>query len=222
MTRKFDTERLTGVVLAGGYSRRFGEADKALAHIGGEPLLERAVRRLSETADRVVVNCRTDQREAFETALDSVPVSVTFAEDPTTDCGPLFGFRVALGHVETEACALVACDTPFLDPRLVANLAVHLELVGIEKAAVGVRTLDGDIQPTQAVYRTAPAKSACRDLLDSGERRLSVLFDRLDSKTVSAEEVTGNVGRSFFDVDTPEDREQAAEFLTPDGDIPTP
>ncbi|WP_276299319.1 molybdenum cofactor guanylyltransferase [Halorussus lipolyticus] len=226
MTRDFETEErrtdeLTGVVLAGGYSRRFGDEDKALADLGGRPLLGRVVARLAEVADRVVVNCRADQRRRFERALApesaAVSASVGFAEDPVPDRGPLFGFRTALAEVETEACALAACDAPFLDPRLVADLAGRL--VEDETAqAVALRT-GGRPHPTQAVYRTAPAESACESLIDAGESRLSALLDRLATRPVSAEEVAGNPARSVFDVDTSADRERAEAMLDPNSAI---
>lgn len=199
----------TGVVLAGGYSRRFGEADKALACIDGEPLLGRVVARLGRLTDTVVVNCRNDQREMFESVLASTSVSVRFAEDSTADRGPLYGFHEALARVDADRCLLATCDTPFLDRRVLSDLAGRL---GARGEAAAVRTPDGVVQPIQAAYRTAPAESACDDLLDAGERRLSALVDRLATRIVPADEVDGNVGRSLFDVDAPRDHERAREM----------
>ncbi|WP_137284434.1 molybdenum cofactor guanylyltransferase [Halorussus salinisoli] len=220
MTPEMETDDLTGVVLAGGYSRRFGDCDKALARLGGRPLLARVVARLGEAADRVVVNCRTDQREAFADALGSVPVPIRFAPDSVPDRGPLFGFRAALRAVETANCALVACDAPFLDPRLLSALAERLD-DDPDAEAAAVRT-EGRLHPTQAVYRTARARQACDALLDGGEARLSALFDRLDARSVPAESAAGNAGRSLFDVDTPADREQAVEMLGEAGEASSP
>lgn len=212
-----ETEGPTGVVLAGGYSRRFGERDKALARLDGRPLLARVATRLAEVTDRTVVNCRTDQREAFADALDSsagfdsAATPVRFVADPVADRGPLFGFRTALREVETETCALAACDCPFLDPRLLSDLAERLD-DDPDADVTAVRTGDR-LRPTQAVYRTSPARRACDALLDAGAGRLSALFDRLDARVVPAEAVCGDAARSLFDVDTPADRERAVEML---------
>lgn len=224
MARTFETDDLTGVVLAGGYSRRFGERDKALARLGGRPLLARVVTRLAEATERVVVNCRADQRDRFERALasSSVPVPVAFVTDPVPDRGPLFGFRTALRAVESEACALAACDAPFLDPRLVSDLAERLDTA--ETEAVALRTGE-QLHPTQAVYRTGPAEAACEDLLDAEEARLAALLDRLDHRAVPAESAAGNAARSLFDVDTPADRERAEQLLeteSPTSEVPVP
>jgi molybdopterin-guanine dinucleotide biosynthesis protein A len=230
ISRGFETGDPTGVVLAGGYSRRFGERDKALARLGGRPMLARVVDRLAEAADRVVVNCRADQRAAFAEALaacDAVSVPVEFVADPVPDGGPLVGFRAAFRAVESETCALAACDAPFLDPRLVADLAGRLEAgrIGDDIGesddashsdavpdAAAVRA-ENRLAPTQAVYRTAPTEAACEALLDADVTRLSALFDRLDARGVPAGEVAGDVARSLFDVDTPADREAAVEML---------
>ncbi|WP_435181136.1 molybdenum cofactor guanylyltransferase [Halorussus sp. AFM4] len=208
-----------GVVLAGGYSRRFGDRDKALARLGGRPLLARVVAQLGTATDRVVVSCRADQRAAFADALDSpadpertADVRVRFAADPVPDRGPLYGFRTALRTVEAETCVLAACDAPFLDPRLVADLADRL---AADPAADGVAVRAGDgPRPVPAAYRTAPALEGCDALLDAGEGRLSALFDRLAVRRVPADDAAGDAARSLFDVDTPADRERAAAALT--------
>lgn len=139
---------ITGVVLAGGHSRRFGDRDKALARLGDRTLLARVVGRLGAAVDSVVVNCRGDQRAAIAEALDlpvdsksEADVRVRFAVDPVPDRGPLFGFRTALQTVETGTCALAACDTPFLDSHLVADLADRLTA---DPAAEAVAVAIGD------------------------------------------------------------------------------
>ncbi|WP_162224234.1 molybdenum cofactor guanylyltransferase [Halorussus salinus] len=225
----FETDDPTGVVLAGGYSRRFGDRDKALARLGGRALLARVVGRLGEVADRVVVNCRADQRAAFADALaaddsaaddsaerfDATSVPVEFVADPVADRGPLYGFRAALGAVESETCLLAACDAPFLDPRLLADLAERVVRGERDAAAV---LADQRPVPTQAAYRTAPTEEACDALLDADVARLAALFDRLDARAVPAAEVAGDAERSLFDVDTPADHGRAARLLRDGGD----
>jgi molybdopterin-guanine dinucleotide biosynthesis protein A len=233
----FETDDPTGVVLAGGFSRRFGDRDKALARLDGRALLARVVGRLGEVADRVVVNCRADQRAAFADALaaddsatddsaaddsaerfDARSVPVEFVTDPVPDRGPLYGFRAALDAVESETCALAACDAPFLDPRLLADLAGRLVGESLGDGDAAAVLADGRPVPTQAVYRTAPTEETCRSLLDADVTRLAALFDRLDVRAVPADEVAGNPERSLFDVDTPADRERAARLLRDGGD----
>ncbi|MDX1746000.1 MAG: NTP transferase domain-containing protein, partial [Halobacteriales archaeon] len=55
MDEESGTAPWAGVVLAGGGSTRFGEADKLLAELDGTPLVRRVVDRLAARTDRLVV-----------------------------------------------------------------------------------------------------------------------------------------------------------------------
>ena len=107
-----------GIVLAGCDSRRFGEADKALAPVDGTPMVARVVECLGRVVEGVVVSCRDSQREDFERALEEFTpeVAVAFANDPVPDRGPLAGTRTALQAAEADSVAVVGCDVPGL-PR---------------------------------------------------------------------------------------------------------
>jgi molybdopterin-guanine dinucleotide biosynthesis protein A len=192
----------TGVVLAGGHSTRFGERDKALAPIEGDPMLVRVVDRLAAVAGTVVVNCRTDQRDAFERALADAAVDYRFALDSNPDRGPLAGLKNALVGIETTYTVVVACDMPWVAPEL---LDVLFERTRGHEAAVPEGP-DGHRQPTQAVYRTKTTETIVTDLLAAGESSLHAALDELDVAVVPAETVESVAGtRSLRDVNTRED-----------------
>ena len=86
--------RLLGAVLAGGQSRRFG-SDKALALLDGRTLLERAVTRLGQWCEAVVVIGR-----------ETAPVPVV-ADWPRPGMGPLGGIAGALRHARAEGFGAV-------------------------------------------------------------------------------------------------------------------
>jgi len=75
--------KVAAVVPAAGAGTRLAAGEtapgppKALRLLGGEPLLRHAVRSLEHAVTQVVVPAPADQREAVETALVGVPVSVT-------------------------------------------------------------------------------------------------------------------------------------------------
>ncbi len=76
---------ILGVVLAGGNSRRFG-SDKALAKLGDQTLMERAIAALGRYCGKVIVVGR-----------ESAPVQ-TIGDWPRPGCGPLGGLAAALRH----------------------------------------------------------------------------------------------------------------------------
>lgn len=63
----------SGVVLAGGRSRRFGEGDKALAELDGEQMVVRVVDRVTTEVEDVAVSCRPEQVDRLERARSSKP-----------------------------------------------------------------------------------------------------------------------------------------------------
>lgn len=188
----------TGVVLAGGFARRFGEADKTLAELDGEPLLAHAVAGLRPAVDEVVVSCREEQIPVFEAALDS---SVGFCPDPTPDEGPLAGLAAALDAIDAEQVALATADMPCVPADLYREL---FDALG-DGDAVVIRDADFR-QPAPAVYRTVALRTAVTRQRSLGDPRLRGVFDHLPVETRAAEWIHERWGeRALADVNTPDE-----------------
>ena len=127
---------ISGAVLAGGRSSRFGR-DKALEVYGGLSLLERAVRALDGCAERFVVG-GTPERYGF-LGLPVVP-------DPAPGLGPLAGLTAALERSLFERVAVTACDMPGLSPAFWAYLA------GFEPADLVIPQGPHSLEPLAAIY----------------------------------------------------------------------
>ena len=80
---------MSGVVLAGGASRRMGR-DKALMELDGEPLVARAVRLLSGVCSDVAVASGDGRR------LDGAGLGVRQVADVVPDAGPVAGIAAGL------------------------------------------------------------------------------------------------------------------------------
>ncbi|MFC7020680.1 MULTISPECIES: molybdenum cofactor guanylyltransferase [Haloarcula] len=200
----------TGVVVAGGRGRRFGDREKALAPLGGRPMLDHVVGRVGSVTGDVVVNCRADQREAFAAALSDRARGVRFAVDERPDEGPLTGLRDAFRLVETEYAVAVACDMPLVEPP---SLAALLERVPEGPCAVVPTTADGP-EPLHAVYPVAETIEAAGAALDDGERSLRAVLRRLPTRELDV--ASAAVGRrSLTSVDTPADVAIAARRFDP-------
>ena len=200
---------LGGVVLAGGYSTRFGEADKAVADLAGTPMIRRVVDRLATVTDDLVVNCRDDQLEAIREALADGDLEPRYAIDPVPDRGPLAGIRVGLEAVDREYAAVVACDMPFVDPALLETLRERAR--GRDGAVVQLE--DGWYQTTQAVYRADAMAAACRETLESEDKRIVAALERIDVATVGEAELEGVSERTFESIDTQDALEEAERRL---------
>jgi molybdopterin-guanine dinucleotide biosynthesis protein A len=112
---------LTGVLLVGGASTRFG-SPKALAVVGGETLAERAWRLLGEACDeRIAVGKRADGLALpFELLDDGVEVRAPIA-------GVVAGLRAA----RNELVAVIPVDLPRLTAGALHTLAAACRDVAV-------------------------------------------------------------------------------------------
>lgn len=143
--RSFPTVAVAGMVVAGGRSTRFG-GEKAVALLGGEPLLMRAVRRLQGACRSVAVNARPDTQTEALARAEGLEVLHDLPGDPD---GPLAGVRAGLLWAEARgarALAVSPCDAPLLPEDLFVRL---IQAAG-EGAAMAV-TAEGR-QPLCAVW----------------------------------------------------------------------
>ena len=198
------------VVLAGGFSTRFGDVDKAVADVAGEPMIRRVVATVAPLVDDIVVNVRTDQRRSIETALADLDVQYRFAFDDVPDRGPLAGMVVGLERSTAEYTLVIACDMPFVEREFVETL---FERANGKEAAIPVeRGEDGEwLQPLQAVYETDRTLRVTSEALAEGIDSPATAVGRLafDAVTVSGD----SEGWSLRNVNTPADRREAERYV---------
>lgn len=173
--------RVSGVVLAGGRSSRFGR-DKLAEPIDGEPLLWRPIRALAAAGcAEVVVVVAPD---APEPALPpDVAVPVRFARDPEPFGGPLVGLHAGLVAVPGGLALVVAGDQPDLRPALLRLLAE--QAAPGQAAAAALVDPAGVMRPIPCALDRAPAEMTAGELLRTGERRIRALLAALRAEPVS-------------------------------------
>lgn len=196
--------RVTGLVVAGGRSTRFGDCDKALAPVAGTPMLRRVAERVTPLVDELVVNCRREQREAFADALDGCALTPRFAVDQVPDRGPVAGLRTGLRVAAGERAIAVACDVPALPTPLVGYLCSRARATD---AAAVVPEADGRRQPLCAAYDVDAAREATTRAIARGDDRLRAVLADLDPVvTVGEATVTERAGpHALANVNTPAD-----------------
>ncbi|MDX1403081.1 MAG: NTP transferase domain-containing protein [Woeseiaceae bacterium] len=139
-------EKVWGLVLAGGKSRRMG-SDKALLTQNGETQLARAVKLLRGHVDRVFVSTRADQvddpeRSKYEQIVDRYE-----------ELGPVAGILSALDTHRDVGWLVLACDLPNIDDQTIAFLIANCSA---EHPATAYRSVvDGLPEPLCAIYRPA-------------------------------------------------------------------
>lgn len=176
------------VILAGGFGRRLGGADKPAIVVDGRTLLDRAVEAAvhAGAAETVVVGPRRDT---------SVPVRWTREEPPGS--GPLAALAagVAVLLARPRAVVVLAADLPLVSSELVGRLVLALR-DDVDGAAVA--DAGGRVQPLVAAYRTGPLRVALDAVGDPRDRAFRDLLPHLRLVTV-----VDAAGAS--DIDTPGD-----------------
>lgn len=182
---------VSAVVLAGGTSARLG-GDKALAEVGGYPLLGRVAAAARASADEVVVV--SGDREAHALALAATGVrgdSVRWTEDARPGRGPLAGIEVGLWEASRDTCLLLACDLPYLRPApLRALVSRFAEGAPSDRPRILVPLGGGRRQPLCSACDRAAGRVAA-DCLDDGLHSLNAWLERLDVREVVSADLPG-------------------------------
>ncbi len=189
-------EPISGIVLAGGKSRRMGQDKTQIRLDSGLSLLEHAVARVAEVADEVVV--------VTAGSRGNLP-NVRWANDVYPGAGPLGGIYAGLLACAWDHALVVACDMPFLSVDL---LRYMVELP--RDYDVLLPSLPRGVEPLHAVYGRRCLEPA-RELLEAGEYCILDLYERVRVRYVGPEEIAiyDPDGRSFFNINTPDQLRQA-------------
>lgn len=189
---------VSAAILAGGLSSRMGQ-NKALLEVGGQPIVERVLARVREVVSGEVMII-ANEREPYQYL--GLPVY----RDIIPHKGPLGGLYTALSHSGEDHALVVSCDQPFLSVPLMDYL------VGLrsEYDVVVPLNRDGYPQSMYAVYSRGCIEPIRRRLAAD---RLKVIgfYPDVRVREVAGEEIDqfDPERLSFFNVNTPEDLEEA-------------
>lgn len=196
-----DPDMIGAVVLCGGESLRMGRA-KAWLPFGGECLLPRVIRLVSQSVGPIVVVAAPGQE------VPVVPQGVTLVRDPVAGRGPLQGLAAGLAALPpgVELAYATATDVPFLEPAWIGRLA---ELIGGN--ALAIPRVGGYHHPLAALYRRAAVMPAIERLLAEDRLRLVFLMEAVQTRVVEADELRAvdPLFRTLRNLNTPEDYERA-------------
>jgi len=190
------------VLLAGGRGSRLkARRLKALVELGGETLLVRAHRTLSEVCDEVVVCAPVSV--AISLGLEGV------VSDAEGGAGPLAGIVAGLAARPHDRAVVLGVDFPLMRS---ATLAALLDRLGDHDAAIAEP--GGSPQPLAAAYGGKVAGKLATEW-ERGERSILAAARRMDTEWVDDTELDAIDGgrEAFFNVNTPDDLEKATRSM---------
>jgi molybdopterin-guanine dinucleotide biosynthesis protein A len=153
---------VTGLLLVGGASRRFGSA-KALAVFRGETLSARAWRLLGAVCD---------ERLAVGKAEDGLELPFAVVDDGTDVRAPIAGLVAGLRAAAHDICIAVPVDMPLLTAAALRELVSACRVAAVPPSG-----------PLPGAYRKSALPTLERRL-HAGELKLGDALDELDTAVV--------------------------------------
>lgn len=189
----------TGVILAGGKSRRMG-SDKAFMEVGQAGMIQLVAEELKKVFKEVLIAGGGEEA--------GKRLGLTVVADIIPGGGPLSGIHAALKISSFNKCLVVPCDMPFLR----AELAVFM-LSMAEGYDVAVPTNGSFYQPLFAVY-----DKSCIDVIENalraGRYKVVDFYPQVKVNYVNDKYLRQltDTGRAFFNVNTPSDLHKARDM----------
>jgi molybdopterin-guanine dinucleotide biosynthesis protein A len=201
----------SAIVLAGGFSSRFGQ-DKGVLELADEPLIKHVVDAVSLVVDETIIV--TNSQERITKYAKFMVADVQFVVDVCESRSPLIGALTGFGSAHGECSLLLPFDMPFVSRGVVSLL---FELCR-NRAAVIPRWPNGYIEPLHGVYQTKLALEAARSAVAEGKLNVRAMIEKLKGvryvSTLVIQQLDPNL-HTFFNINTPADLKKAMAMVKP-------
>ena len=180
---------ITGILLAGGRSKRMGE-DKAFLRYRGRCLYTYPLEILECFCSRILISSSSEKFKGEKYEI---------VEDIYKNAGPIGGILSCLKVSETPLNIVMSCDQPLVTREFIYQL-----LAESEGAQISVGTQKGVIQPLPGVY----AKSLIdkmNEMIVSDNYKMRHLIDKVSVKLLDSEEKGFDPARIYRNINSPVD-----------------
>ena len=188
---------VTGVLLAGGKSRRMGH-DKAHHEFEGQPLFSKSLHLLRQYFSNVLI--AGDRPDLASSEVHSIP-----------DIYPgsaLGGLYTGLQSAKTNWIFVAPCDMPYPDAKILELLLKHRN--GAD--AVVPRTPQG-YEPVFALYHKN-CLTHMEEMLQQGQYRIYDFYQRIKVHYLDWSQMPTGWERSLLNINTPEQLEELQKEQT--------
>ena len=190
---------VSGVVLAGGKSKRMG-MDKRHLSVHGKPLLDRVTSTLLELFPEVLLVLAEEDISRRDDRMRIVT-------DLIPDCAAVGGLYTGLYHSRYPHVFVVACDMPFINAAV-----IELFLRKIDATDIVMAQLVTGLQPLHGLY-SKQCLPILKEMIDARDLRLQNIADKqgLTVHRVSEAEIKRLDPQllSFLNLNSPADLELA-------------
>ena len=187
--------KVVGVVLAGGLSRRFG-SPKAFARLSSKNFYEQGIEALEPISDEVIVVTREELVEHFSREVNVITDLPEFA-----GLGPLAGIYAAMVTVEADLYAVLPCDMPFVNGRIMEQVR------RLHQGSVTAVRASGKYHPLVSIW-CHEMKKPLYEALQLEQLSVMKLVQKWNINWLEGSTLTENEERIFNNINTPIDLER--------------
>ena len=201
-------DMITGAVLAGGTSSRFG-SEKAIAMFRSEHMIKHVIGVLHDVTDEVLVAVAPGRGDFYSDLLGE---DFLVVEDSVSGLGPIQGLVTALDSASGDYVLVSPCDTPLLR-REVCEMTIS-RAEGKDGAIPVVR---GFLEPLHSCYSRTACLNAFAKSMEEGARRPKDAYHLLNLATVEETDLRTVDPHlvSFLNINSEEDLAAATQHLGP-------
>ena len=188
------TDRISGVVLAGGTNKRYSGITKANVVIGGITIISRTLSAIEDLFTEVIIVTNTP--EEFRDFDHHKIVG-----DHYLNAGPLGGIHAALKSSSQDAIFVFASDMPFLDKKIIADQVFEFTK---GKHEVLIPKVGRFIEPLHAIYSKSILNVLERFLVEKKSRAIRDFLCEVNAGYMHMRN-TKQVKKAFTNINSPAD-----------------
>src|ERR1035437_5384601 len=185
---------ISGVILAGGASKRFNGLIKAKIVIDGRTIISRIIETIGDIFDEIVIvtNTPCEYKELS---------SCKIIGDQFLDKGPLGGIHSAMKGSDREALFVVAGDMPQLAKELIVK---QIDFYNTNNCEVLIPKIDQYIEPLHGIYKRTLIKTLEDYLLGDNDYAIREFLKKVDAHYLQIEG-SEKYKSIFTNINSPED-----------------
>jgi molybdopterin-guanine dinucleotide biosynthesis protein A len=191
---------ITGVILAGGASKRFNGVVKSKIEIGGKTIISRITDTFNGIFDEIIIVSNSPEEYTDYSGCRIIG-------DIFMNKGPLGGLHAAMTVSENEAFFVVAGDMPLLDRELIIR---QIDFFSLQSCDILIPMVGSYIEPLHGIYRRSILKNLGDYLAGDNDYAMREFFKK-------AEMLYFKVGdseiRSFTNINYPSDIDTVKRML---------
>ncbi|MBV6421410.1 MAG: putative molybdenum cofactor guanylyltransferase [Ignavibacteriaceae bacterium] len=194
---------ITGIILAGGKSKRMG-LNKSFLKVGEVTMIERTTELMKSLFDRVILITNTPDEYKF--------LGIEMFEDIYKNVGPLAGIHSGLAHSITDKNFIISCDIPFVNKGVIEFIINYKT-----NKSITITKADGFVQQLCGLYSKQDLQEIVELVEDDNLEinnfqkcgcKVLQLVQKLDAEIIDiANEYDGYEEGMFLNMNKPEDFE---------------